>query len=281
MKNSKFPPMTHRHHIPRPPLARFVQQIWYWQSDPQPHAFERLLPNGEATIIFNLNDDPIRNYNPARLECFETLGLASVSGAHTRPFILDTTQATHVIGIQFRPGGAFPFFTPPSSELQNAHVALDTLWPGRANSIREQLLEAPGIDAMFGILERELFAALTRPLDLHPAVCYALHQFCRESHAIAVAAVTDRLGLSPRRFIRLFHDQVGVTPKAFCRVRRFQRVLSAIRDAQTVQWSQIALDAGYYDQSHFIHDFQEFSGFTPAAYLKLATPHLNHVPLLD
>jgi methylphosphotriester-DNA--protein-cysteine methyltransferase len=95
-----------------------------------------------------------------------------------------------------------------------------------------------------------------------------------------VSGVIDRIGLSQRRLIDLFHDQVGLTPKAFCRVRRFQRVLETVHRKPGVDWAQVALDGGYYDQAHFIHDFQGFSGMTPATYLARATEHLNHVPIV-
>jgi len=72
---------------------------------------------------------------------------------------------------------------------------------------------------------------------------------------------------------------MGLTPKAFCRVRCFQRILEAVHRRSEVDWAQVALDAGYYDQSHLIHDFQGFSGLTPAEYLAAATEHLNHVPM--
>ena len=94
-----------------------------------------------------------------------------------------------------------------------------------------------------------------------------------------ISGVIDRIGLSQRRFIELFRDQIGLTPKAFCRVRRFQRVLESVHRKPAVDWAQVALDGGYYDQAHFIHDFQNFSGMTPAMYLARATEHLNHVPM--
>jgi AraC-like DNA-binding protein len=62
-------------------------------------------------------------------------------------------------------------------------------------------------------------------------------------------------------------------------VRRFQRVLESVHRKAGVNWARVALDCGYYDQAHFIHDFQAFSGMTPAAYLARATEHLNHVPM--
>jgi AraC-like DNA-binding protein len=74
---------------------------------------------------------------------------------------------------------------------------------------------------------------------------------------------------------------VGLTPKLFCRVRRFQRVLRRIGTGRPVEWAAVAVDCGYFDQAHFIRDFHAFSGINPSAYLAGRTEHLNHVPLLD
>jgi methylphosphotriester-DNA--protein-cysteine methyltransferase len=132
---------------------------------------------------------------------------------------------------------------------------------------------------MFAVLERALMAQLVRGLELHPAIEFARGHICRAPQVATVSGVMESIGLSQRRFIELFREQVGLTPKAFCRVRRFQRVLEAVHRRKSVDWAQVALDGGYYDQAHFIHDFQGFSGLTPAAYLALATEHLNHVPM--
>ena len=91
--------------------------------------------------------------------------------------------------------------------------------------------------------------------------------------------MTTQLGLSPKRFISLFEEAVGLTPKVFCRVLRFQDVLSLIEQGQPIGWADLALDCGYFDQAHFIHDFQAFSGLTPQAYLAQRSLFRNHVPL--
>jgi len=72
--------------------------------------------------------------------------------------------------------------------------------------------------------------------------------------------------LSARRFIELFRRYVGVTPKLYCRIRRFQRALGELHRIKQMDWSAVALECGYYDQSHFIRDFRQFSGLTPSAY---------------
>ncbi|MGA3024412.1 MAG: AraC family transcriptional regulator [Bryobacteraceae bacterium] len=268
-------------HIPQPPLSALVECLWYWEGAPATHAKERLLPNGESAIIVNLRDEPIRVYDARDITRCHSYGHAVLSGARSNCFVIDTRQQERVVGIQFRPGGAFPFFRMPASEVEGASIALDDVWPGRAvRDIREQLLAAPGVDAMFAILECSLLAQLARPPELHPAVAYALRNFCHCPSGSRVASVTERVGLSPRRFIELFHRQVGLTPKTFSRVRRFQQALRSVHGRSRIDWAQVALDNGYYDQAHFIHDFQGFSGFTPSAYSSLATAHLNHVPLL-
>jgi AraC-like DNA-binding protein len=103
----------------------------------------------------------------------------------------------------------------------------------------------------------------------HPAVLYAVKEFRATQGQRPVSEVTERLGLSPKRFIDLFREAVGLTPKLFCRIQRFQRVLHLIeREEDPIEWADIATACGYYDQAHLIHDFQTFSGFTPGAYLK-------------
>ncbi len=70
-----------------------------------------------------------------------------------------------------------------------------------------------------------------------------------------------------------------MSPKLFCRVRRFQKVLRMISGGRGLDWAEIALTCGYFDQSHFIHDFQAFSGINPSSYLADHIEHMNHVPI--
>jgi AraC-like DNA-binding protein len=272
--------MLHFHHIPEPPLFALVECLWYWEGAPATHARERLLPNGTSAIIVNLRDESLRIYDARDTTRYNSYGHAVLSGARSDCVVVDTNQQERVFGIQFRPGGAFPFFRMPASQAEGASIALEDLWSARVvGDIREQLLAAPAVDAMFAIVERCLLAHLVRPPELHPAVAYALRRFCRGSAGHRIADVTERIGLSPRRFIELFHRQVGLTPKTFSRVRRFQQALQSVHGRREIDWARVALDNGYYDQAHFIHDFQAFSGFTPKVYAALATAHQNHVPL--
>jgi AraC-like DNA-binding protein len=116
-------------------------------------------------------------------------------------------------------------------------------------------------------------------LDHHGAVGFALRRFMAAPHMTTMASVSEQIGLSPKRFIQVFRDETGFTPKVFCRIRRFHRALDRMEGRKNVEWANVALDCGYFDQAHFIHDFRAFSGINPSAYLAHRTPHRNHVPL--
>jgi AraC-like DNA-binding protein len=276
------PVMFYRRYTPRPPLAAFVDCIWYSEGFEGTHERERLLPNGESGIVFDLRADPVRIYDAQDPGKFETHAPAIFCGARIDCFIIDTCQQERVLGIQFRPGGAFPFLGMPACEAANATYSLEEIWPGHGQLIHEELMSAPDVDAMFGILERVLTSRLA--VTLHPAVSFAVASLGRPAGpagSLRVRDVVDRVGLSSRRFIELFRNQTGLTPKSFQRVRRFQKVLQTLRahPHSEENWAALAAGSGYYDQAHFIHDFKIFSGMTPGEYLTLATPHLNHVPL--
>jgi len=268
-------------YVPRPPVADFVNLFWLYEGYTLPHAKERVLPGGSMELVINLREDTIRVYDRQDTDRFQSFRGCLLGGVHSESFVIDTANQESMLGIHFKPGGAFPFFKSPASELHNVHVSLDTLWGATANDLREQLLAAKTPEATFRLLEKSLLEHVARPLERHPAVSFALQKFHGVHHTRAVSEVTEQIGLSSRRFIQVFSEEVGLTPKLFCRVQRFQDVLHLVEKGQQVEWTQIALNCGYFDQAHFIHDFRAFSGLNPRAYLTQRGEHLNHVPLRE
>jgi AraC-like DNA-binding protein len=253
--------MVSRVYFPQPPLSTFVELFWSFEGYQPPHVRERVLPTGTTTLILRLDQATTNLY-----------------GAHSEFFTIDTAQSSSFIGVHFRPGGAFPFLGLPVSEVHNEVVLLETLWGARATEVREQLLEAPTMHTKFQTLEKVLQKCLTHPPTAHPAVSFALREI---QTAPRLASITDQLGLSSRRFSQVFAHEVGLTPKLFQRVLRFQGVLHAIEKHKNIDWSEIALSCDYFDQAHFIHDFKAFSGLTPERYLEARGKRLNHLPLAD
>jgi AraC-like DNA-binding protein len=274
----------YRTYIPKPPLASFVDLFWLYEGSMLPHAKEYVLPDGSMQLVINLRDDKLRIYNSQNHDQYQSFRGSLLCGAHSRYFVIDTASQASIMGIHFKPGGAFPFFRFPAGELRDVHVSLDALWGATACDLRDQLLAASTPETRFRRLEQSLLAHVTRPLLRHPAVSFALTEFQStppRTNKRPVSDVSDHIGLSQRRLIQLFSDEVGLTPKLFCRVRRFQEVLRLVDKGQQLNWTDIALTCGYFDQAHFIHDFRDFSGLIPSAYLTRRGEHLNHVPLPD
>ncbi len=273
--------MLFLNHVPRPPLSQFVNLLWLYEGYTQPNAKERILPSGEMQIVVNLLEDRTCIYDREDTDRCQTFRGSVLSGAHSEYQVISTAMQASVVGVHFRPGGAFPFLRMPAGELRDATVSLETLWGAAAVDLRDRLLEAPTPRARLEVLERVLLKDLARGFDAHDAVGFALRRFMAEPHAATVAGVSDQIGLSPKRFIQVFRDETGFTPKVFCRIRRFQLALDLMDGRKSVEWAKVALDCGYFDQAHFIHDFRAFSGINPTSYLASRTQHHNHVPLVD
>ena len=269
---------------PAPPLDRWIDSIWLCRSDPGPRTLERVLPSGGSQLILNLAEDETRLYRDTGngLICERSPG-SVLTGMSTRFHVIDTDEQAYVAGVVFGAGGTVPFFASPAHELSDTDVPLECLW-GRshANRVRDQLLSAACPEAALDALEATLRQAW-REKAAHPAVQYALSGFRSRPSVARIREVTDAIALSPKRFIECFKADVGVTPKRYCRILRFQRVVTrAHNGGQTpTNWVELALDCGYFDQPHLIHEFREFSGLTPTAYEAHRTTFQNHVTFLQ
>jgi AraC-like DNA-binding protein len=255
-----------RRYVPGPWLSGFVDFLWTYEHYVPPHPRERVLPTGTMELLFTLGAD-------GRVA-------ASVAGARSTSLTLDTSRPFSVIAVHFKPGGGFPFFGVPSGELHDRHLTLDLVWGGYATSLRDRLWEAKTPERRFRILERALVDRAHGRVDAHPGVRYALGVFDRSIGACPVGDVVQRIGLSSRRFVDLFRAEVGLSPKVFCRIRRFNEALRRIEELTDVDWVDVALSCGYFDQAHFNHDFRSFSGISPSRYLRHRTAR-RHVAITD
>jgi AraC-like DNA-binding protein len=274
--------MLYLRQIPKPPLNEFVELFWLYNGySPGDHKRERLMPDGSVELVINLREDESRIYNRRDPANFNRLSGAVVSGPQSNFFVIDTAQQASVIGIHFRPGGAFPFFRLPLHDLHNLHVSLEDLWGREAGVLRERLLQAATPQKQLQVLESCLLAQARKPLQRHRAVDGALALFRHIHLAPPVAEISNEIGISSRRLIQVFSAEVGLTPKLFCRVRRFQQALRLMDRQIEFDGAGMAADCGYFDQAHFIHDFKAFSGMSPTEYYALKTEHLNHVPIYE
>jgi len=241
-------------------LANYVEKLWYFEGYGAAHRRERVLPNGRIQLIIDLA--------PA--------ASATIVGLSTTSRILETASLRSVMGVVFRPGGTLALFDPPADEFSNRDVALEDVWKSPSAALRGRLLDAPDLVPRLRALEAELERRIARIPEPHSSVRYALREFARNATAASVMEVARQTGLSRRRLGTLFREQVGLTPKLYCRLHRFQQVVRRIAAGAPIDWAQVALDGGYYDQSHMAHEFREFAGVAPGVWRESERPFLNH-----
>ncbi len=267
--------------MPGPPLSAFVSLFWLHEGEPPAHRRERLMPDGSMQLVINLRKEAMRVYDRDDLGRELAIREALISGPRANYFVIDTATQVSLVGVHFKPGGAAPFLGLPADEVRDQSIALEVFWRRQAGVLRERLLAAATPEDKFRALEQVLLERAARPLTRHPAVAFALDALDAAPQTQRMADLIDRIGYSQRRFIQLFRGEIGLTPKLYARVQRFQRVMKLLHRAETVDWTELALACGYFDQAHFIKEFRGFSGLSPSAYLSSRGDRLNHVAITE
>jgi AraC-like DNA-binding protein len=264
----------------QPPLRPFLKTLWLVDETashrPVSVGREHVLPTGAMHLVFRLSEHPVRLFNRPLDVAGETYGAAVVGGARASYYVKDVSAPACSVGVQLQPATAHLLFGASASELAGSHFRLQDLWGRFAVSVRERLQEERDPARRLDLLESLLAVRLPKVLRLHPAVAMALERFTGAANVREVVAAS---GYSHRRFIGLFTEEVGLTPKLYCRVQRFQRALARVATNEASTWVDLALAAGYSDQSHFNREFAEFAGITPGEYRKLSPASPYHVPV--
>src|SRR5580700_8911934 len=256
---------------PGPELRPWVRVLWYARGADFGHQRERVLPTGRAQVILNLARDFF-------IDCVEGVAASSSApalmvGQRSVFEIIDTSDLADLIGIVFEPGALPVFLADAADQMTNRSVALADVWPN-VGALRDRLRELPGPETRVRCLEGYLRDRFARRRGLgdrtgaavHPAVEFALREVGRSPSVAKVAAVAESTGWSARRFSQVFREQVGFTPKAWCRIQRFPRVVRQLQSGDAVRWPEVALACGFYDQSHLANEFRAFSGISPTTY---------------
>src|SRR5215813_2578649 len=265
---------------PRSALRPFISVVWVSDrggvTDGDTLDRERTLGSGAAHLVFRLSGQPIRLYDGVTDRTGTSMGHAVVGGARAAYYVRDTPRPVRTVGAVLVPGAAALLFGAPADELAGRHTPLLDLWGRPAVEWRERLLEVAEPERQLELFEQLLAARLPEVRGLHPAVSHALARFPNTSNVGEVVAET---GYSHRRFVALFRGAVGLRPKLYCRVLRFQKALGLFATRPPLPLAEVALAAGYSDQPHLNREFGELAGISPSEYRAAAPASLLHVPL--
>ncbi len=175
------------------------------------------------------------------------------------------------IDLKLHPLGAYRLLGFPLSELRGACVALEDVFGPSGSRLAERLRSLSAWDDRFDVLEGFLLARLADAPEVDPAVAWAWQQLEQTAGQVRIEALAADVGASRRYLARRFAEQVGVSPKTVARLLRFADVRRRIERAPS-RWAQVALEAGYADQSHLNRDFRQLTGTTPTDFVARLIP---------
>lgn len=188
-----------------------------------------------------------------------------LAGLGTAPSTVRGEPTWTCIELRFTPLGAFRLFGVPMHELANRAIELEHLHP-KTRELEERLREAIDWTERFELVEAFLLRRLAESRPADPGISWSWRHLHATHGRAPIGAMTTELGWSHRRLITRFREQIGLTPKAYARVIRFDRAATALRKAEDRSLAEIAYDCGYADQAHLTHEFRELAGLTPKTF---------------
>jgi AraC-like DNA-binding protein len=253
---------------PGPPLDRFIDDVYCLTGVPR-HRRLNVPPMPSAHLFVNLAG-PVRLHDADPAVAPAVLTDGWFMGMRTRRFVIEFPSAVRVVGVHFKPWGLSPFLDLPSTELRDRWVPVDAVWRRSPDRIRDRIEAAGSPGEVLNALEDELRSRLVPARSGGLALVRHTAGLLESSWgAVPVGALTDAAGVSGTHLATQFKLHLGLTPKRMARVYRFARLILSIDALRPVDWSELAHEAGYFDQAHFSKEFKDFTGLTPTGYLAL------------
>ncbi|MBP7460923.1 MAG: AraC family transcriptional regulator [Candidatus Delongbacteria bacterium] len=247
--------------MPSPLLADYVRYYWIFESDDIHHQ-ELVYPTGEVQILFHYRQ-PFRRVEPDGRMVPQS---AAEVGGQTDTFRrIMAEPVCGLIGVTFHPHAASAFIPFPLFEIRNSGCDVSDFHPG-LGSFSEQLAECPDSNARIALIERFLLSRLNAPPQ-YSIIRHMVNKIIKSHGQIELSALYQEAGWSERHFQRIFRSRIGISPKRFLEIIRFNHAVSLL--AAPFSLTRIAYDAGYYDQSHLIKAFREFSSLNPMEFRRL------------
>lgn len=204
--------------------------------------------------------------------CHESYGCFA-AGLSDGPTYTEHDGEQDGVQIDLTPLGARALLGMPMAELTNRVVDLRDLLGRRAEELVERLHDAPAPEQRFLLLDAVLARRLTEAQSPHPVLVEAWSRLHRDHGRTEIAALAHELGWSRRHLATRFREEIGLPPKTYARVLRFERAAALLARDDGARFAEIAYDCGYYDQAHLNRDFRQFAGTSPGDYVGRLRPN--------
>jgi AraC-like DNA-binding protein len=254
---------------PRIQLAPFIDSIWIQKNDSSYSgtSFPTIvLPTTTIDLVFHFGDPFVEIDDNGSQHLLPKI---YITGQKTKPLKVKAKGRTGIILVSFKPWGLFHLLQIPANEFKDASVPLaDIIGHERINEIEQKLIEAQTIDTKVDIMQSFLcdFLKASDSQTADRLIIEAAHKINEAKGVKGIAEIKEDFFISKRHFIRRFQKVMGLNPKEFSNIIRFQK--SLLYTNLQIPVENIISDLGYYDQSHLLHEVKKMSGYSRSAISK-------------
>ena len=247
-------------YIPADILKPFVKSFAISKSE-KPESY-KIVPDTRIVMRFQLSGKLSYTENNTIIP----LSSAGITGLRNSYRMFNNSENTNTILVMFSEAGAGMFFNQSMHEIYGSSLSLDDLiLRSQMDVIVDQLNEAKTDIERINLLEKFLIARINHKAN-DELVNLAVMFIKQQAGNIKIAALAEKLNISLSQFEKRFRKLVGASPKKFASIVRLKHILNT--SAKENNLTALGLDAGYFDQAHFIKDFKSFTGDTPEQFLK-------------
>lgn len=259
--------MTFNHHILKAPLDQYVEAIFHYKDYKPDHSIQRVVPTGHLFLLFELDGFTRNTFDIESLQPIQSFQNVWVSGMHRHHIAISAHEKSEMLVVQFKAHGAFPFFHFPIEQLNEQVLAAEMVLDKTVLDLRNQLVGNSSSEEKFVLVENWLKSRFEVKKVPSSALLATIEQLQKEP-ANNFQQVIEQYPNTPKHLIAQFKKYIGLTPKYYQRILRFNEILQKIQHKENISWTTIAYSCGYADQSHFIKEFKHFSGFNPKEFIQ-------------
>lgn len=245
-------------------LQPFVKCFWSLEDDQQEEPVkQKVLPDGCMEMIFHYGDLYMQYFEDGSSIIQPK---SFVFGQITKYIEIAPTGVSGIISARFLPEGITPFINIPVTSLENRAVDIADIFGDGGKRLEENVVNANTIDERIKLIESFLLSKLTEPTTIDAITRSCVKAIFQSRGQIGVVELADKMNINCRNMERKFASAIGISPKQLARVARLQATLKMLDQKKINNLTSLAYENGYYDQSHFIKDFKEFTGISPKSF---------------
>lgn len=254
--------MHYQLYLPSASLSSLIKCYWSLEGQELPGTHQRVFPDGCIELVFHYGG-LFRKYHENGT--IHTQPRSFIHGQLTRFIEIGSSGKVGIFSVRFRPHGLISFTNISTHEINDDNIQVTDIWGAEGRELESRMLEAANNEQRVQIIEQfllgQLQATATSGLIKH---CVLLIN--QANGVINIEDLSASLNIGRRHLERQFIDAVGLNPKQYARITRFQHVLSLVEQKRYHTLTTLAHNTGFYDQAHFIKDFREFTGLSPKQY---------------